>query len=83
MKHGTVLRCPARYLLNGMVLFAVAFVTGACSHRDVYDAVQHNQQLDCQRYPDARYEECMARVSKSYDEYDQELEALDEGKPPE
>ena len=81
MKHSTARSIPFGSFPKVAFLCAMAVAATACSHRDIYDTVQRDQQLECQRYPDARYEDCMARVSKSFDEYDRELESLDEGGP--
>lgn len=41
----------------------------ACSNRQVYEAIQQNRQLECQKLPGTRYEECMEQFSEPYDEY--------------
>lgn len=58
------------------LLLAMLFVQ-ACTNRQVYQAVQHNRQLECQRYPDTRYEECMRQSDTSYEEYEAERQALE------
>jgi len=49
----------------------------ACTNRQVYEAVQQNRQLECQRYPDTRYEECMRQSETSYEDYEAERQALE------
>jgi hypothetical protein len=49
---------------------------GACSNQQVYNAVQHNQQLECQKLPGIQYEECMRQVSEPYESYEREREEL-------
>lgn len=45
----------------------------ACSTRDVYTAVQESKRVECQKYPDTRYEQCMEQLETSYDEYSEQL----------
>lgn len=51
----------------------------ACSNQQVYNAVQHNQQLECQKLPGTQYEECMRQVSEPYESYEREREELISG----
>lgn len=53
----------------------------ACSHQQVYDAVQQNRQLECQKLPGTQYEECMKQFSEPYEEYERERQELLEEKP--
>jgi hypothetical protein len=48
-----------------------------CSNQQVYNAIQESQRVDCQQYPDTRYEECMQQLDKSYQDYEEEREALE------
>ena len=48
----------------------------ACSNRQVYDAIQDNQRLECAKLQGSQYEECMKQVSQPYDEYRREREDL-------
>lgn len=48
---------------------ATLVATPACSNRQVYDAVQQNQQLECQKLQGSQYEECMEQLSEPYDSY--------------
>lgn len=49
----------------------------SCSNQQIYDAAQGNRALECQKYPDTRYEECMASIDKDFDEYSKERDAAD------
>ncbi|MHA7815022.1 MAG: hypothetical protein ACX93N_00975 [Pseudohaliea sp.] len=64
---------PGSALLLGLCFCAVG-----CSNQQLYDAIQESQRVDCQRYPDSRYEECMQQLDKPYEAYEQEREALEE-----
>ena len=58
---------------------AVAFFTltlAACSSRDIYNAVQHNNELKCNRLPQAQQEDCMHDGDQSYEEYERERKEL-------
>lgn len=50
---------------------------GACSNQQVYEAVQRNQRLECQKIPLPQQDECMEQNSESYEEYRRNREALD------
>jgi hypothetical protein len=58
--------------LSPVVLLGLA----ACSQQQVYDAVQQNRQLECQKLPDSQYEECMKQYSEPYKEYERERQEL-------
>jgi hypothetical protein len=67
----TARRAPRCLLVavTGTVLLA------ACSNQQIYNAAQESQRVDCQQYPDTRYEECMARLDTPYDDYEAERRA--------
>jgi hypothetical protein len=46
----------------------------ACTDQQIYEAVQNNQQLECQQYPDTRYEECMRQSGTPYKDYKKTLD---------
>jgi hypothetical protein len=43
--------------------------------------MQDNLSLECQKYPDSRYEDCMRQVGSSYDDYVRELDAAERAAP--
>jgi len=49
----------------------------ACSNQQVYNAIQESQRVDCQQYPETRYEDCMEQLDKPYEDYEEERDALD------
>ncbi|GAB3284852.1 hypothetical protein [Parahaliea aestuarii] len=58
--------------MRGVILLSVlASVTG-CSNQQVYNAIQDSQKVECQKYPDTRYEECMQQLDTPYEEYEAE-----------
>ncbi len=60
-----------------MILIAILGAsTVACSHRAVYESVQHNNQFDCQKQPVSQQEECERQASKSYEQYERERQEL-------
>ena len=59
-----------------VALLVCVLVLAACSNRQVYDAIQKNRQLECQKLPGSRYEECMEQVSEPYDEYRRDRDEL-------
>ncbi len=51
-------------------------VLAACTDRQLYQAIQNNRQLECQKLPGTQYEECMKQYSQSYESYRRDREAL-------
>ena len=41
----------------------------SCTNQDLYEAVQHNVQLECQKLPQDQLEQCMVNAGESYDSY--------------
>ncbi len=54
----------------------LALIAG-CSNKQLYGALQDSQKVECQKYPDTRYEECMERLSTPYEEYENDRTAED------
>lgn len=61
-----------KYIVVGALLASVA----ACSHEQVYSAVQQNRQFECSKLPQPEYEECMRETGMSYDEYERRRQEL-------
>ena len=63
------------------IIFGVGFLSVliGCSNQLIYENIQHHQREECAKQPPSQYEECMAAASKSYDEYQRELEEVREG----
>ncbi|MEO0437944.1 MAG: hypothetical protein AAF098_13650 [Pseudomonadota bacterium] len=62
------------------VLVLVVAAT-ACTQQQIYEKAQQDRALECQKYPDSRYEECMRTIEQSFDDYQQELEAGSSNNP--
>lgn len=58
------------------LLMAVACLAG-CTNQQVYTAIQDSQKVECQKYPDTRYEECMAELGEPYEEYESDRRELE------
>lgn len=53
----------------------------ACSNRAMYFNGQTNLRTECHEGPMSQYDECMARTSRSYEEYQRDREeALQQGR---
>jgi hypothetical protein len=50
----------------------MVFLLVACSNKQIYTAVQQNQQLECGKLPQSRYEECMRELEGSYEDYERD-----------
>lgn len=62
-------------------LFYIALMSlllSSCSNRQMYNAVQSNRQIECQRLPAVQYDECMNELDESYDSYEKKREEIGE-----
>jgi hypothetical protein len=59
------------------ILFLSLLLLG-CTNKQVYNAVQDAQVLECQQYPDTRYDRCMEELSVPYEEYERDRRALED-----
>ena len=66
---------------GGLLLLLAAWLLQACSNQQVYDAIQQNRQLECQKLPGTQYEDCMKQYSEPYQEYERERQELLQEKP--
>ena len=55
----------------------VSVLLAGCSNQQLYNAVQDSQKVDCQKYPDTRYEKCMEEFSVPYEEYESDRRGLE------
>lgn len=55
----------------------LAINTTACSNRAVYETIQANNRLDCQKLPLSQQEECMRQANKSYEDYERERKEVE------
>ena len=55
-----------------LVLFV--FVSTACSHQQMYDAIQANNRMECDKYNNDENlrQKCIENASRSYDAYKRE-----------
>lgn len=54
------------------LLFVTMIFLSACSEKAVYDNIQLNNRLQCDKVPLPEYDDCMSRASKPYEEYERE-----------
>ena len=54
-------------------------VLAACSNQQLYNGIQKNRQLECQKLPGSQYDECMKEVSEPYEEYEHDRQELIKG----
>lgn len=74
---GLIWSMPAgAWLKRFAALAVVLWLLPACSNQQVYDAVQKNRQLECQKLPGSQYEECMEQYSEPYEHYERERREL-------
>lgn len=67
-------------LMNRRLIILAASVLAACSNRAMYDDMRRHQQTDCLKEPPSRYDECIDRADKSYEEYERERKEVLEDK---
>ena len=60
-----------------ILLFLAAALLAGCTSEQVYSKLQNDRALECQKYPDTRYEDCMAQLPGPYDEYRESLPETD------
>ncbi|WP_415038896.1 hypothetical protein [Alcanivorax sp.] len=58
--------------MKGVLLFTAAILLCACSEKAVYDNIQLNNRLQCDKVPLSEYDDCMSRASKPYEDYERE-----------
>ncbi|MCB1690789.1 MAG: hypothetical protein KDI33_19985 [Halioglobus sp.] len=63
-------------MLKSIAMIFSALFLVACTHEQVYNAVQQNQQLECSKLPQVRYEECMKDFEESYKDYERERQEI-------
>jgi hypothetical protein len=66
----------AKYL----ILILIPFLAGACSNRQMYDAVKNRQKVLCESVPRSEYSECMEQANESYDSYERDREEIEESR---
>ena len=54
------------------IFIALIVLLSACNSGTLYRTGQEYQRQQCRDGPPSRFEECMASVGKSYEEYEQE-----------
>ena len=63
--------------MQKMLLFIPALLLTACSQKAVYDNIQLNNRLQCDKVPLPEYDACMERASKPYETYERERQEVD------
>lgn len=64
-------------LLIIATLIAVSALISSCSNRQIYDSVQNNRRMECDKMPDsAQRDACLEQYSESYDSYQRKREEL-------
>jgi len=48
----------------------------SCSNKQVYENIQYNKRLECQRLQLPQYESCMEQIGPSYEVYESEKDKL-------
>jgi len=54
-----------KYIL--FLLFTLSLVS--CSDKQLYENLQYNKKLECKRFQQSHYEDCMKEVGPSYEVY--------------
>lgn len=58
--------------MKTLSLIIVFFILSGCSARGAYEGLQMSKRNDCSKVPPYQFDECMAKASKTYDEYERE-----------
>lgn len=59
-----------------MSITTLGVFLAACCNQQLYNAIQQNRQLECQKLPGTQYDECMKEVSEPYESYERDREEL-------
>ncbi len=59
-----------------ITLLLLVTLLSACSNQDIYEAIQHSNQHECNKELPSIREDCLARNQKPYSKYTQEREAI-------
>ena len=62
--------------MNLRIMSLIILSLSACSHQQMYDAVQQGQQVECQKLQGEQYQQCMQKYAKPYQQYQQEREQV-------
>jgi len=65
--------------MNRAIILLLALLTisiQACSSRQMYNSMQYNRKLECQKVPSSDYDECIERTNESYDKYKQKRDEV-------
>lgn len=54
------------------LIIIVSIVLGACSNKEIYNAIQANQHNQCRQLPKEEYEKCLERTKQAYEKYEAE-----------
>lgn len=63
--------------MRGVLSLSVVMLVvlgSACTHQELYTAVQDNQRQSCMRLPPAEQSACMEGLGESYDSYKRQRE---------
>ena len=66
---------------TSILVFALTATT-ACSHQQMYNALQHNQRLDCDKQPGDLYQECLTSLEPDFAEYQRQQQQVMTGPLP-
>lgn len=58
------------------VPLVVTAMLPACSNKDVYQAIQNNQEMECQKLPATAREECLRDLSGPYEDYERDRQSV-------
>ncbi|MEH6782971.1 MAG: hypothetical protein V7688_03765 [Alcanivorax jadensis] len=58
--------------MKKILLLTAAILLSACSEKAVYDNIQLNNRLQCDKVPLSEYDDCMSRAGKPYEDYERE-----------
>ncbi|NCP63782.1 MAG: hypothetical protein GW836_03870 [Paraglaciecola sp.] len=64
-----------KHQVLGFIVLASTLIS-ACSNRALYETAQHNRRTACLKQPPPQAEKCLESVSKPYEEYERERQAL-------
>lgn len=61
-----------------IILFSLSLLS--CSNKQIYENIQYNKRLECQRLQQPHYDGCMQQIGPSYEVYKEEKEKINSEK---
>ena len=62
--------------MNKILILILAIASTACSNQAIYETIQASDRHTCYTYVGSRFESCLQRYDKTYEEYKRERDEV-------